>query len=108
MADSTIAQLAGAAAFDATMRRIGEVSATTFDRDGAEDWRAMVDVLQTALQAALSQGPEYRFGFLVPLADLIDCNRLGLLPNNEWSREKALHEAAIDRIAGVAEGCSHA
>jgi hypothetical protein len=81
----TAAQLAGAAAFDATMQRIGEVSAATFDRDGAEDWRAMVDVLHEALQGAMVASPEFRFGFLMPLADMLDCQRLGLTNAGDWT-----------------------
>lgn len=38
----------------------------------------MVDALHEALQAAMAEGPEFRFGFLMPLTDLIDCHRLGL------------------------------
>lgn len=87
------AQVAGAVAFDAAAKRIGEVSSASFDRDGAEDHRAMVAVLQQALQAATDEGPEFVFGFLLPLVDLIDCHRLGLSPNDEWSGVAALREA---------------
>lgn len=93
MADATRAQLAGAAAFDAAMQRVGEVSAASYDRDGTEDWRTMVDVLQEALQAAMAQGPEFRFGFLLPLVNLIDCHRLGVSNNDSWTGAAALREA---------------
>lgn len=100
MSDPTIAQLAGAALFDRMALQLGKISAETFDRYGTEDRQAMVDVLHTALQAALAQGPDFRFGFLFPLVDLIDCNRLGLSPNDEWSGVAALREA-------MAEGVQH-
>jgi hypothetical protein len=99
VADPTAQQLAGAAAFDATMQRIGEVSAATFDRDGTEDRQAMVDVLHTALQTAMAQGPDFRFGFLLPLADMMDCQRLGLVPSNEWSGAAVLREAQASSAA---------
>jgi hypothetical protein len=86
--------LAGAAHFDQMAQRLGEVSAASFDRDGTEDYRAMVDVLGSALAVAMSKGPEFRFGFLLPIADLIDGHRLGCYPSDEWTGEKALQEAA--------------
>ena len=59
------ASVAGAVTFDAAMQRIGTVSAESFERDGTEDYRAMVAVLAKALQSAMDQGPEFRFGFLL-------------------------------------------
>lgn len=70
------ASLAGAVTFDAAMQRIGAASAESFDRNGAEDYYAMVAVLDKALQTAMDQGPEFRFGFLLPLVELIDSRRL--------------------------------
>lgn len=95
----TSARLAGAAAFDATMQRIGEVSAATFDRDGTEDRLAMVEVLQEALQAAMAQGPEFRFGFLLPLADMIDCQRLGVVNGSDWTGAGCLAEVLASNTA---------
>jgi len=93
MFDSTIAQLAGAALFDSTAQKLGKVSAETFGRYGTEDRQAMVDMLHTALQTAMAQGPDFRFGFLLPLVDLIDCNRLGLVSTDQWSGVPAVREA---------------
>jgi hypothetical protein len=93
MPDSNIAQLAGAALFDTAAKRLGKVSAESFDRYGAEDRQAMVDVLHQALQAAMAQGPDFRFGFLLPLAELIDNTRLGLVPSADWSGAAVLREA---------------
>jgi len=95
----TSAQLAGAALFDRTAEQIGKVSAESFDNCGTEDRHAMVDVLHQALQVAMAQGPEFRFGFLLPLADLIDCNRLGLVPSDEWSGAAVLREAEASSAA---------
>lgn len=94
MSDPTIAQLAGAALFDSTAQKLGKVSAESFDRYGTEDFQAMVDVLHQAMQTAMAQGPDFRYGFLLPLADLIDNQRLGCLPGSEWTGVRMVGELA--------------
>lgn len=85
LADIGSAGLVGAALYDRTARTIGEISAASFHRDGKEDHQAMVGTLLAALQEAIASGPAVAVGFALPLVDLIDCRRLGIVPADQQS-----------------------
>ena len=90
---ATSLQLAGAAAFDATLQRIGAISSAAYDRDESEDFPGMVAALQEAIQFAIGQGPDYLYGFLMPIADLMDCHRMGLANSDEWTGTRLVQQS---------------
>lgn len=94
-------QLAGAELFDQVAKRIGEVSAASFDRHDIEDHDAMVNVLRGAIAELMTRGADFSFGFLLPIVDMIDCHRLRLVPNAEWSGVVALLERARQGADGA-------
>lgn len=104
MADAAPAHIAGAAAFDAAVQRIGEVSAASFERDGVEDLRAMAEVLHVALKVAMAGDPQYRLGFLLPLVDALECQRMGLTNSDAWTGAVLVQDLMqTRRAAGPAE-----
>jgi len=81
-AAAEIDQLAGARAFDAAAQQLASISVETFERDGREDRRAMVAALDAAICDAAARGQAFRFGFLLPVAELMDCARMDMLPSD--------------------------
>ena len=73
--------------------RIDEISAATFDHDGAASWRAIVQAPEVATRDAMVQGADFLPGSVLPLVDLIGCPRLGCASAVEWTGAKALSAA---------------
>lgn len=85
MPDATIMNietLAGAHAFDSAMLRLAAISTATFERDGVEDLPTMVAALEAELRDAMARQADFRFGFLLPLTELMDCARMGMLASD--------------------------